>query len=151
MADGRPGRLLPRCGPATLFLGAPSAEQTALALHQAVNAKTNPSWPVCGLPEVLYSDHGSDFTSARLEQVCLDTHIRLIHSRVGVPQGRGKIERFYRTLTTELLPHRPGYIPHGTNRAAKVRSLPVSVITAPTTQKFGRADSASWCTDLPAV
>ncbi|MDN6554751.1 MAG: transposase family protein, partial [Bifidobacterium mongoliense] len=43
----------------TLFLGAPSAEQTALALHQAVNAKTNPGWPVCGLPEVLYSDHGS--------------------------------------------------------------------------------------------
>lgn len=74
----------------TLFLGAPSAEQTALALHQAVNAKTNPGWPVCGLPEVLYSDHGSDFTSARLEQVCLDTHIRLIHSRVGVPQGRGE-------------------------------------------------------------
>lgn len=70
-----------------------------------------------GLPEVLYSDHGSDFTSARLEQVCLDAHIRLIHSRVGVPQGRGKIERFYRTVTTELLPHLPGYIPHGTNGA----------------------------------
>ncbi len=101
----------------TLFLGAPSAEQTALALHQAVNAKTNPGWPVCGLPEVLYSDHGSDFTSARLEQVCLDAHIRLIHSRVGIPQGRGKIERFYRTVTTELLPHLPGYIPHGTNGA----------------------------------
>lgn len=78
----------------TLFAGAPSAEQTALALHQAVNTKTNPGWPVYGLPEVLYSDHGSDFTSERLNQVCLDTHIRLIHSRVGVPQGRGKIERF---------------------------------------------------------
>lgn len=49
----------------TLFLGAPSAEQTALALHQAVNLKENPDWPVCGLPDVLYSDHGSDFTSAR--------------------------------------------------------------------------------------
>src|SRR5690349_685151 len=30
------------------------------------------------------------------------------------PQGRGKIERFYLTITTELLPHLPGYIPHGT-------------------------------------
>ncbi len=67
-----------------------------------------------GLPDVLYSDHGSDFTSARLERVCLDTHIRLIHSRVGVPQGRGKIERFFGTVTTELLPHLPGHIPHGT-------------------------------------
>ncbi len=101
----------------TLFLGAPTAEQTALALHQAVNRKTNPAWPVCGLPDVLYSDHGSDFTSARLQRVCLDTHIRLIHSRAGVPQGRGKIERFYGTITTELLPHLPGHIPHGTNGA----------------------------------
>ena len=99
----------------TLFLGAPSAEQTALALHQAVNQKTNPAWPVCGLPSVLYSDHGSDFTSVRLERVCLDTQIQLIHSRIGAPQGRGKIERFYGSITTELLPHLPGYIPHGTN------------------------------------
>jgi putative transposase len=98
----------------TVFLGAPTAEQTALALHQAVRSKPNPAWPVMGLPDVLYSDHGSDFTSARLERVCLDTHTRLIHSRIGIPQGRGKIERFYGTVTTELLPHLPGHIPHGT-------------------------------------
>lgn len=99
----------------TVFIGAPTSEQTAPALHQAVNRKPNSSWPVCGLPDVLYSDHGSDFTSARLERLCLDTHVQLIHSRVGVPQGRGKIERFYGTITTELLPHLPGHIPHGTN------------------------------------
>lgn len=99
----------------TVFIGTPTAEQTALALHQAVNRKTHPDWPICGLPDVLYSDHGSDFTSARLERVCLDTHIQLIHSRTGVPQGRGKIERLYGTITTELLPHLPGHIPHGTN------------------------------------
>jgi len=97
-----------------VFLGDPTAEQTALALHQAAGRKTNPAWPVTGLPDVLYSDHGSDFTSGRLERVCLDTHIRLIHSRVGIPQGRGKIERFFGTVTTELLPHLPGHIPHGT-------------------------------------
>lgn len=104
----------------TVFLGDPTAEQTALALHQAAGRKTHPAWPVTGLPDVLYSDHGSDFTSARLERVCLDTHIRLVHSRVGVPQGRGKIERFFRTVTSELLPHLPGHIPHGT------RGQPVS-------------------------
>lgn len=58
----------------TVFIGTPTAEQTALALHQAVNRKANPDWTVCGLPDVLYRDHGSDFTSARLERVCLDTH-----------------------------------------------------------------------------
>lgn len=99
----------------TLLLSDPTAEQTALAVHQAVRGKANTAWPVQGLPDVLYSDHGSDFTSSRLERVCLDTHIRLIHSRVGIPQGRGKIERLFGTITSELLPHLPGHIPHGTN------------------------------------
>ncbi len=114
----------------TVFLGDPTAEQTALALHQAAARKTNSAWPVTGLPDVLYSDHGSDFTSSRLERVCLDTHIRLIHSRVGVPQGRGKIERFFGTVTTELLPHLPGHIPHGT------RGQPVT----PPTLTLGQLD-----------
>ena len=43
----------------TVFTGAPNAEQTALALHKAVRAKPDPRWPVQGLPEVLYSDHGA--------------------------------------------------------------------------------------------
>ena len=93
---------------------APTAEHSALAFHQAIARKRNPKWVVSGLPDILYSDHGSDFTSTRIEHVCLDVHVRLIHSRIGVPQGRGKIERFYRTITTELLPHLPGFIPHGT-------------------------------------
>lgn len=97
-----------------LAVSAPTSERSALAFHQAASRKRHASWVVSGLPDVLYSDHGSDFTSARIEQVCLDLHVRLIHSRVGVPQGRGKIERFYRTITTELLPHLPGFIPHGT-------------------------------------
>lgn len=99
----------------TVFLGAPSALQTALALRQAIWRKPDPRWAVCGLPEVLYSDHGSDFTSAHLDQVCADTRIELVHSTPGVPQGRGKIERLFGTITTELLPTLPGHIPHGTN------------------------------------
>ncbi len=99
----------------TVFLGAPTALQTALALRQAVWHKTDPAWPVCGLPEVLYSDHGADFTSTHLEQVCADTRIQLVHSTPGAPQGRGKIERFFGTHTTELLPTLPGHIPHGTH------------------------------------
>jgi putative transposase len=30
---------------------------------------------------------------------------------VGRPQGRGKIERLFGTLTTELLPELPGHLP----------------------------------------
>ncbi|MFD9666585.1 Mu transposase C-terminal domain-containing protein [Rhodococcus sp. NPDC059968] len=99
----------------TVFLGDPSTLQTALALRQAIWRKTDPRWAVCGLPDVLYSDHGADFTSAHLDQVCADTRIRLVHSTPGVPQGRGKVERLFGTVTTELLPRLPGHIPHGTH------------------------------------
>jgi putative transposase len=77
----------------TVFLGAPSAVQTALALRQAIWRKVDPTWPVCGLPAALYSDHGTDFTSDYIAQVCADTRVQLIHSTPGVPQGRGKVAR----------------------------------------------------------
>lgn len=92
-------------------LGAPSALQTALALRHAIWRKPDAAWTICGLPDVLYSDHGSDFTSRHLEQVSADLRIQLIHSTPGVPQGRGKIERLFGTITTELLPQLPGYLP----------------------------------------
>jgi transposase InsO family protein len=31
---------------------------------------------VCGIPQVLYTDHGSDFTSRHIEQVCVDLKIQ---------------------------------------------------------------------------
>ena len=70
----------------------PSAIQTALALRQAIWRKGRPGWQVCGIPGILYSDHGSDFTSRHLEQIAADLKIRLIHSMVGRPRGRGKID-----------------------------------------------------------
>jgi putative transposase len=97
----------------TVSLDAPSALQTALALRQAIWRKADSAWPVCGIPGVLYSDHGSDFTSRHLEQVCLDLRVELVHSTAGVPQGRGKIERFFGTITTELLPSLPGHLMPG--------------------------------------
>jgi putative transposase len=97
----------------TLFFGSPSAIQTALALRQAIWRKGRPGWQVCGIPEVLYSDHGSDFTSHHLEQVAADLKIRLINSMVGRPRGRGKIERFFESVSQVLLPRLPGYAPAG--------------------------------------
>jgi putative transposase len=92
-----------------LFTGAPSAANTALALRQAIWHKANPGWVMCGIPDVLYVDHGSDFTSHRLEQTALDLHLRIVHSAVARPQGRGKVERFFGTINTELLTTLPGH------------------------------------------
>jgi putative transposase len=101
-----------------LSFSAPSAIQTALALRQAIWRKARPGWQVCGIPEVLYSDHGSDFTSRHLEQVAADLKIDLINSQVGRPRGRGKIERFFETVAQMLLSRLPGYAPAGTPPAA---------------------------------
>jgi putative transposase len=104
-----------------LFFGAPSAIQTALALRQAIWRKPQPGWHVCGIPQVLYTDHGSDFTSQHLEQVAADLKIQLICSTVARPRGRGKIERFFETLTQVFLPRFPGFCPKGSGpRDAKL-------------------------------
>jgi putative transposase len=92
---------------------APSALQTALALRNAIWRKAEPGWTVCGIPEILYVDHGSDFTSRHIEQVCADLKIQLIFSQVGQPRGRGRIERFFGTLNTRFLTELPGRIAPG--------------------------------------
>ena len=97
----------------SVFVDAPSAFQTSLALRQAIWRKADPLWAVCGIPDVLYVDNGSDFTSKHLEQVAVDLHFELVYSTIARPQGRGKIERLFGTLNTELLPELPGYLMHG--------------------------------------
>lgn len=96
-----------------VFYGAPSALNTSLALRQAIWRKEEPEWQVCGIPDVLYVDHGSDFTSIHLEQAAVDLRFQLIYSAVARPQGRGKVERLFRTINTELLPELPGHLQAG--------------------------------------
>ena len=94
-----------------LSFQAPSAFQTALTLRQAIWRKEDPRWHVCGIPEILYTDHGSDFTSHHLEQVAIDLNIRPIFSTVGEPRGRGRIERFFESVNQLFLQDQPGYTP----------------------------------------
>jgi putative transposase len=91
----------------------PTALQTALVLRQAIWRKAEPGWPVCGIPEVLYTDHGRDFTSRHLERACAELKVRLVFSAVGKPRGRGRIERFFATVDQRFLPGLPGHAPPG--------------------------------------
>jgi putative transposase len=94
-----------------LAWGAPSAAQTALALRGAIGVKSDPRWPIHGVPGCFYTDHGSDFTSKHMEAVAVDLKMPLIFSQVGRPRGRGKVERFFRTVREEVLAKLPGYAP----------------------------------------
>ena len=97
----------------TVFFDAPCVLNTCLALRHAIWRKADPAWPVCGIPDALYVDHGSDFTSHHLDQVGASLRFRIIYSAVARPQGRGKVERLFGTLNTELLPELPGYLASG--------------------------------------
>ena len=96
-----------------LSVEAPSSLHTALILRQAIWRKPVPQWRVAGVPATFYTDHGSDFTSHHLEQVSAELQMALVFSEPGMPRGRGKIERFFRTVNQRLLCGLPGYTPAG--------------------------------------
>jgi putative transposase len=56
-----------------------------------------------GVPRKLYVDNGAAYRSRHLERVCASLGIALIHTPPYTPQGRGKIERFFRTVRAQFL------------------------------------------------
>ena len=56
-----------------------------------------------GLPRKLYVDNGPAFSTQILRHATASLGIALIHSRPYKPEGRGKIERFFRTVRMQLL------------------------------------------------
>jgi len=66
-------------------------------------AALRPALACRGIPEGIYVDNGSAFVDAWLLRACAKLGIRLVHSTPGRPQGRGKIERFFRTVRDQFL------------------------------------------------
>ena len=56
-----------------------------------------------GLPRKLYVDNGAAYRSKHLEHITASLGIALIHARPYKPQGKGKIERWFRTLRGQFL------------------------------------------------
>lgn len=57
-----------------------------------------------GIPKRLYVDNGAAFRSKQLSVVCAKLGIALIHAQPYKPQGKGKMERWFRTTRMQLLP-----------------------------------------------
>ena len=74
---------------------AEDAVRLAAALRPALAAR--------GVPEAVYVDNGSAFVDAWLLRACAKLGIRLTHSTPGRPQGRGKIERVFRTVNDQFV------------------------------------------------
>jgi putative transposase len=76
------------------------------AFHEDVvrlAAALRPALAVRGVPDSVYVDNGSAFVDAWLLRACAVLGIKLVHSRPGRPQGRGKVERFFRTVREQFL------------------------------------------------
>lgn len=66
-------------------------------------AALRPALASRGVPQAIYVDNGSAFVDAWLLRGCAQLGIKLIHSAPGRPQGRGKIERFFRRVRDQFL------------------------------------------------
>jgi len=80
---------------AARFGFAEDAIRLAAALRPALASR--------GVPEHIYVDNGSAFVDAWLLRACAKLGIKLVHSQPGKPEGRGKIERFFRTVRGQFL------------------------------------------------
>ena len=56
-----------------------------------------------GLPKRLYVDNGANYRSQHLALVCAKLGVALIHARPYRPSGKGKIERWFKTVRAQLL------------------------------------------------
>jgi transposase InsO family protein len=57
-----------------------------------------------GIPKRLYVDNGAAYRSRHLALVCARIGITLVHARPYHAAGKGKIERWFRTVRMQLLP-----------------------------------------------
>jgi transposase InsO family protein len=56
-----------------------------------------------GRPELIYVDNGQVYSARRLDAVCAALGIQKINCKPYSPQGKGKIERFFRTVREDFL------------------------------------------------
>ncbi|MDT0714507.1 hypothetical protein RM651_11585 [Staphylococcus epidermidis] len=84
-------------------------KEQPLVIRQAIWKKRNSNWPICGISEKFYTDHGKDYTSEHMKQISTNLKIELIYSKIGIPKGRGKIERFFQTINLMFLQLLPDY------------------------------------------
>lgn len=95
--------------PHAQFYLSESLESYLKALKEALSTR--------GLPRKLYTDNGPSFRSHHLEHITASLGIALIHARPYKPQGKGKIERFFRTIRSDFLPGFRGDTLHDLNHA----------------------------------
>jgi len=66
-------------------------------------AALRPALASRGVPKAAYVDNGAPYVDTWLLRACAKLGVRLVHSTPYRPEGRGKIERFFRTVREQFL------------------------------------------------
>lgn len=67
-----------------------------------------------GIPDRVYCDNGAAYSSHQFDLICARLGIRHVSARPYMPEGKGKVERFWKTLGDSFLP--------------ELRALPVTTL-----------------------
>lgn len=78
------------------FFFAETAANTKTVLRRAVQTY--------GVPSRLYLDNGKNFCADGIRLACARMRTALIHTTPYYPEGKGKIERFFRTVRSRFIP-----------------------------------------------
>ncbi|MFE5826604.1 DDE-type integrase/transposase/recombinase [Streptomyces erythrochromogenes] len=116
-------------------------------------AALRPSLAARGVPESVYVDNGTAFVDTWLLRACASLAIRLTHSKPGRPQGRGKIERFFRTVRDQFLVElddkRVGQIEHLTELNSLFTAWVETVYHRTVHSETGQAPIERWLGSIP--
>lgn len=96
-----------------------------------LSAVLRPALQTHGIPAHCYLDNGAAMSDKSLARTCAKLGIKLVHSAPYRPQGRGKIERFFNTVTSQFLgeitvtdtPMLPGTDPSAGSQISSVEEL----------------------------
>ena len=107
-----------------------------------------------GLPQRFYVDNGAAYSSRHLKIICARLSMHLIHTQPYQPQGRAKVERFFRTVREQFLARERFTTLEQMNREflawlAEYHQRPHKTLKCPPLAK--RMNSENVCRNLPEV
>ncbi len=86
-----------------------------------------------GLPELIYTDNGSDYVSKHYQRVLLDLGITQVKAKVGQGRQKGAIERFFGVTQSDWA-FIPGYIANNVENRTKIENQTASKIDVRTSK-----------------
>ena len=98
----------------------PNSQSIANAFGHAIARKTEPAYEgLCGIPERVYIDNGSDYVSARLNALFDELQIRNTHALPYNPKAK-IAERFFGMVAGDFSPRQRGYCGNGKMETSEV-------------------------------